>query len=228
MILWKVFNALRNVKYKIKNFFSKKMTFDAIKNNESIFLYAGDVPNIPQYIKYIGLSLWQNNQNHIKHDITNRHELPDNSVDIYQSEDVFEHIQYNMLPNVINDIYRILKPNGIFRLSVPDYVFDIFYERCQKDPYGEIQFDPGGGGKFVNGKVTNGGHLWFPKYKLVLDLLNKTNFKKIIFYHYYDENRKAVTHPIDYNIGYIQRTPDNDTRGQKPYRPMSIVVDCFK
>lgn len=65
-----IFNKLQ-----LKKLFIKKMSFDAIKNNESIFLYAGDIPNMPQYEKYIGLSLSLNNQNHIKHDITNRHEL---------------------------------------------------------------------------------------------------------------------------------------------------------
>jgi len=228
MILWKIFNKLQKIKNKIKNLFSKKISFDTIKNNNRIFLYAGDVPNMPQYGEFIGLSLTQNNKNHIKHDITNKHKLTDNSVDIYQAEDVFEHIEYDSLLNVINDIYRILKPNGIFRLSVPDYVFDYFYNRCQKNSNGEILFDPGGGGKYLNGKVIEGGHLWFPNYKLVSDLLKKTNFKKIKFYHYYDENKKAIINPIDYKIGYIQRTPDNDERGKNPYRPMSIVVDCIK
>ena len=33
---------------------------------------------------------------------------------------------------------------------------------------------------------------------------------------------------IDYSLGYIKRTPDNDKRVKKPRRPMSIVVDCYK
>jgi SAM-dependent methyltransferase len=204
------------------------MLFADLKYKDSIFLYAGNVPKMHQYAKFTGLSRFGSNHNHIMFDITGRHDLNDNSVDIYQAEDVFEHIPPNQLPDIINEIYRILKPEGVLRLSVPDYCCDILAERCQRDDAGEIVFDPEGGGFFINGQVINGGHLWFPKYKLVSDLLNRTNFKKIKFYHYYDETGKPVTRPIDYSIGYIQRTPDNDQRVQKPYRPMSIVVDCKK
>jgi len=79
-----------------------------------------------------------------------------------------------------------------------------------------------------NGKVVNGGHVWFPNYKTVRTILEKTKFKDIRFYHYYDKNGKPVTHSIDYSNGFVQRTPDNDERVQNPYRPMSIVVDCIK
>ena len=37
-----------------------------------------------------------------------------------------------------------------------------------------------------------------------------------------------ITNKIDYSLGYISRTPDNDDRVKNPYRPMSIVVDCYK
>ena len=79
-------------------------------------------------------------------------------------------------------------------------------------------------------KVENGGHLWFPTYKSVKPLLESTNFSndKINFLHYYDENKKPVVNNIDYSMGYISRTPDNDKRVQNPRRPMSIVVDCYK
>ncbi len=224
----KIINKFKSAITRIQNSFSKKLSFDSIINNDNIYLYAGDVPYLPQYKKYIGLSIKQNNNNHIKHNIVNKHPLKDNSVDIYQSEDVFEHIEYEKLPNVINDIYRILKPNGVFRLSIPDYRCDLIDCRCIKDNEGIILFDPIGGGDFVNGKIVNGGHLWFPTYEIVKDLLNITNFKKIIYYHYYDENENPICNKIDYSIGFIKRTPDNDKRVQNPYRPMSIVVDCIK
>jgi predicted SAM-dependent methyltransferase len=55
--------------------------------------------------------------------------LQDNCVESYQAEDVFEHIDYDKLPEVINEIYRVLKPGGYFRLSVPDYGSDVYIER---------------------------------------------------------------------------------------------------
>jgi len=159
-------------------------------------------------------------------------DLYDNSVDIYQSEDVFEHIEYNELCNVINEIYRVLKPEGLFRFSMPDYRCDVLYNRSEKNEKNEIIFDPNGGGNYdyENKKVINGGHLWFPRYESVKSLLDKTKFEKnkINFLHYYDENNNPITKIIEYSKGYIHRTPDHDNRVSNPYRPMSIVVDCYK
>tara|TARA_Y100000389_G_scaffold43255_1_gene37900 strand:- start:121 stop:759 length:639 start_codon:yes stop_codon:yes gene_type:complete len=212
------------------------MNFSKIKNNKNIYLYAGaydklirdKVCNIP----FVGLQLNSSNEYNIEHNVLNKMDLYDNSVDIYQSEDVFEHIEYNELCNVINEIYRVLKPGGLFRLSVPDYKCDILYNRSAKNENNEIIFDSGGGGNYDydKKKVINGGHVWFPTYELVNLLLSKTKFEKnkINFLHYYDKNNLGITHKIDYNNGYITRTPDNDMRVNNPYRPMSIVVDCYK
>jgi predicted SAM-dependent methyltransferase len=143
-----------------------------------------------------------------------------------------EHIEYSKLPTIVNEIYRILKPNGLFRLSMPTYECDVLYNRSSKDSNGNIIFDIGGGGSYdkYNKKVINGGHVWFPTFKLVNELLDSTNFQKqsIHYLHYYDENGTPVMNNIDYSNGYIARTPDNDLRVQNPRRPMSIVVDCYK
>jgi SAM-dependent methyltransferase len=128
--------------------FTSPINFSTIKDLSFIYFYAGDIPQDLNYRK-IGLSLTNNDENHIKHDITNLHDVNDNSVDIYQAEDVFEHIEYNKLESVVKDIYRILKPNGLFRLSVPDYRCDILINRSVKDSDGNIIFDPFGGGNYL-------------------------------------------------------------------------------
>jgi SAM-dependent methyltransferase len=191
-------------------------------------LYAGDITgNNLNYDGYLGLSLTQNNENHIKCDLT---QLPlpfdDNSVDAFQSEDVFEHINYDKLIDIINDIYRILKPNSLFRLSMPDYHCDILYKRSIYDFNGNIVYDPGGGGTFENP-----GHVWFPNYDNVKTLLENTLFKndgRIEYLHYWNNRENSVVKNIDYSKGYIKRTPDHDERVKKPYRPMSIVIDLYK
>jgi SAM-dependent methyltransferase len=194
-----------------------------------IKLYAGDVPDMPEYAGLTGLSLRQKNDNHIKHDVTKRHPFKDNSVNSYQSEDVFEHIEYNKIADIINDIYRILKPGGLFRLSLPDYRCDVLRKRSVYED-GEIVFDPFGGGFYQHGQVLGGGHLWFPKIESVRNLLFHSHFDilKCKLLHYYDTDGTAVTNEIDYKLGYVQRTPDHDIRVQKPYRPMSIVIDFVK
>ena len=195
----------------------KKLTFEDLKDWDRIFLYAGDILHKKEYdIEGIaGLSIRRADYRTIRHDICRKYPLPDNSVDAYQAEDVFEHIDYDKLPGVINEIYRVLKPGAYFRLSVPDYGCDILRDRSTKDASGEIVFDRDGGGSYENGQVVN-------------DLIQKTDFKRYEFYHYYDENGNSVTKKIDYAKGYIQRTPDHDKRVQNPYRAMSLVVDLYK
>lgn len=215
---------------KIKDLFKKKITFNDIKDNDYIYLYAGDIPNKEEYNRegIVGLSITHADYRTIRHDITRSFLLDDNTVDIFQAEDVFEHIEYEKLVQVLNEIYRVLKPGGIFRLSVPDYKCDILYERTMKDNNGKLIFDKEGGGDFIDGKVVDGGHVWFPTYEMVKGLIDKSMFNIYKFYHYYDENGKSITENIDYSIGYIQRTPDHDERVRNPYRGMSIVCDCVK
>jgi hypothetical protein len=224
----KISSALERLVNTVRDTFSTKIGFDDLEKMGTIYLYAGDVPQNDMYKKFVGLSLSKSNSQHIKHDVSHKYLLPNSCVDIYQSEDVFEHIEPESLPTIIDKIYRVLKPGGIFRLSLPDYRCDFLYQRTQKDEDGELQFDPEGGGAFLNGKVVGGGHVWFPTYSIVKELLSETLFKNVTFYHYYNESGKGITRTIDYNIGHIMRTPDHDERVKNPFRPMSIVVDCIK
>ena len=220
--------TIRRVLNRLRDLFSHKVSFDDLLSREAIYLYAGDIPQNGLYNKFVGLSLTQANSQHIRHDVTKKLPLPDSCVDVFQSEDVFEHIPPEKLIAVINEIYRVLKPGGIFRLSLPDYRCDILYNRTLKSKDGKLLFDPGGGGKFVDGKVINGGHVWFPTYEKIRSILENTLFEEIRFYHYYNQEGETVTNPIDYSIGHVMRTPDHDERVREPYRPMSIVVDCIK
>jgi GT2 family glycosyltransferase/glycosyltransferase involved in cell wall biosynthesis/Flp pilus assembly protein TadD/predicted SAM-dependent methyltransferase len=203
-----------------------QITWEYIEKLPFIKLYAGDIVNDEKYNELIGLSLTQSDHNHINHDICDPLPLPDNSVDYYQAEDVFEHIEYDKLLPIINEIHRVLKPNATFRLSVPDYGCDVLIKRSVKDDSGNIVFDPEGGGT-----LQNPGHLWFPNIDLVRRLLEKSKFNqfgRIEYLHYYNMDGTFVAKKINYSKGYIHRTPDFDNRVQDPYRPISIVVDLIK
>lgn len=203
------------------------MMFQDLFVRQSINLYAGDIVNRGnEYGSWCGLSLDLDNENHIKFDITNKFPLDENTIDAFQSEDVFEHIKYEKLVDVIDEVYRILKPGSLFRLSLPDYNCDILYKRTLYNYKGELVFDPGGGGS-----LDNPGHLWFPTYDKVKILLKKTRFfqsGRIDFLHYYLGKTEFVVNEVNYTKGFIQRTPDHDKRVQNPYRPMSIVIDLYK
>lgn len=207
--------------------------FSDIVLNDKIYLYAGIMPH-DRCIKipFIGVCPEFENDNHIQHDLCNEISLLDGTVDIFQSEEVFVNIYKDKLPSILNDIYRILKPGGLLRMSMPDYNCDILNDRALKDDNNEIFFDPGGGGyyDYLNNKVENGGHVWFPTYESTYDILLKSDFdmEKVKFLHYYDNSNNPIIKDIDYNLGYISRTPDNDKRVKNPRRPMSIVIDCCK
>jgi SAM-dependent methyltransferase len=207
------------------------LDFSDIDLTKDVYLNAGMIADQTHYKEYIGLDLTLNNKDHICFDLTKRMPLPDNSVDRFHSEDTFEHIEYSELPKVLNEVFRVLKVGGRMRLALPDYRCDVLYHRTVKDTNGSLLFDAGGGGYFKDGKVCGGGHVWFPSFENVTELLAKSLFNEkseVIFYHYYDQDGKGQTNEIDYTLGWVQRTPDNDKRVMVPYRPMSIVVDCIK
>lgn len=192
----------------------------------SVKLYAGDVPDMPQYDAWVGLSINQEDGRHILHDVTAPFPIPDNCVDAFQAEDVMEHILYDKLPATFNEIFRVLKPGGRFRLSVPDYGCDVLWERSLKDASGGLLFDPAGGGT-----PENPGHLWFPRIDLVRKLIERTAFARfgsVSYLHYYNMDGSFVANPIDYSLGHVERTPDFDERVKAPYRPMSMVIDLVK
>jgi SAM-dependent methyltransferase len=195
-------------------------------------LYAGGLyRDLPQFRTHLGISPFEFSTKNITHDLRQPMPIADNSIDVFQSEDVFEHIHYSELSAIIEEIFRVLKPGGLFRLSVPDYRCDILLARSIKNSSGIPIFDPDGGGAFIDGKVVEGGHVWFPIYETVRVLLDNSSFATtgtIRFLHYTDRTGMSILDSIDYSVGNIQRTPDNDARVRNPRRSMSIVVDCRK
>lgn len=58
--------------------------------------------------------------NIVKYDIRKRLPFNDNSVDIVYSSHFIEHVTKGEAKLIITDVHRILKPNGFFRITVPD------------------------------------------------------------------------------------------------------------
>jgi predicted SAM-dependent methyltransferase len=195
-------------------------------------LYAGKLRRaLPQFATHFGVTPFYASTRNIKHDLAEPFPIPDDSVDVFQSEDVFEHIEVTKMVPIFNEIHRVLRPEGLFRLSLPDYHFPLNIERSRKDSSGRIVFDPGGGGQFVDGRVIGGGHVWFPTIEIVRDLFRQSAFGaggnvKLLQYNNGDGTFELQS--IDYSLGHVQRTPDHDDRASKPPRPISIVVDAFK
>ena len=60
--------------------------------------------------------------------------IPDASFDFVYSEHLFEHLTYPQATNMLKECYRILKPNGIIRITTPNLKFLVdLYEHPEKD-----------------------------------------------------------------------------------------------
>lgn len=212
------------------------MTWQELQMQSNIYLYAGGFPKAKARLQrvlsvapFVALSLHTADQNIIQHDITQPMPLPDNSVDIYQAEDVFEHIEPDVMPRVLAEIHRVLKPKAWLRFSVPDYGRADIDRFCFRDCQGRIIFDASQGGKFDRRRhrvVRPCRHAWFPTITSVRSMLANQPFTDVQYLHYTDTDGTDVLHDIDYSRGYVHRTPDHDPRTSGSV--MSIVVDCVK
>ena len=159
----------------------------------------------------LDINLLEKYPNIIYHDIEKPFPLPDNSVDRIISEHCFEHIEITKYPTILKELYRILKPGGLFRLAVPDYQSpgDCFYL--------EKGFDP-----------RNNLHITLTTYKLLKPILDESPFNVNILHYWKDEN-EFIHNKIDYSKGYIKRTPENDERNEG-YKlgVTSLVCDLTK
>jgi hypothetical protein len=88
------------------------MKFSELSSLSFVNLYAGDLPDMPEYStrQQVGVSMTQEDKWHIRLDVSKLLPIADECVDIYQSEDVFEHIEYGKISGTISGIYRVSCP----------------------------------------------------------------------------------------------------------------------
>src|SRR5688572_19664645 len=104
---------------------------DALKS-APFRLYASQLTHgLHQYATHWGITPYNPSGRNIRFDVWKRYPIPDDSVDSYQSEDVFEHLEEDAFVPLLDEIHRVLKPGGLFRLSLPDYRCDLYRERTR-------------------------------------------------------------------------------------------------
>lgn len=197
-----------------------------LKNRTCIKLYAGNIPDMKEYEdkNIVGLSISHHDKRTIFHDITKKFQIGDSRVDSFQAEEVLEHIPYEKIPDILEEVYRVLKPGGICRISVPDYNSPGLKKRSLYDYEGKLVFDPIGGGVYSNEGVEFGGHIWFPTYENVKELVEISPFNNAKFYMYYDGD-DLIQEEIDLSVGYIHRLYSEYHISN---RVTSIIVDLVK
>lgn len=117
--------------------------------------------------------------------------LPDSSIDYVYSEHVFEHLTYSDAVNMLRECHRVLKPQGVIRISTPDLRFLIDLYQNPSDPLNErfINWSANGGAggaiipaapAYVISKFhTTWGHKIIYDYDTLATLLQQFGFSDI-------------------------------------------------
>lgn len=117
-------------------------------SSSPIYIYHGNLFRSEYQYKipaFYGLALERNNPRDLLVASNGKIPIEDEIVDAFQSQDVLEHLDPEILIDTLNEIYRILKPNGFFRLSVPDYRSPLLLKRTIFNHKGEALGDAGMG-----------------------------------------------------------------------------------
>lgn len=148
----------------------------------------------PRYEHYVCVDLHPQAACAVQHDLTRPMPLPDGSVDRIVSEHFLEHVDATSITRIFAECHRLLRPGGLARFAVPDYDHprDRHCLRLGHDP-------------------RRRDHVTLPTKALLGELIAASPFRSGRFYHYW-EGETFVEHPIDYRLGYVLRTPDNDPR----------------
>lgn len=158
------------------------------------------------YENYISVDMTaSHNEWSIEHDIRTKFPIPDNTVTRIHTEDFLEHIRIEEIKVLIAECFRVLKPGGIMRIGVPDY------NNPKDRPYlkkGHDTRDP--------------KHITLTTYELMKEIIEKSPFCRYKFYHYW-KGDNFIHEKIDYSLGMIRRTPDNDRRCKRTGFAQNII-----
>lgn len=213
-----------------------------LMNIPNTFLYLGSLGvDEHQYKcgKFVGLSLSPKHDREIRADLRERLPFMDNTATGAQAQDVLEHLEFSKVHFVLDEVFRVLKPGGLFRLSVPDYRAPLLRRRSLYNHRGEVIADLMMGGQPFYDKerhlaavaFSNGGeaHLWFPIYEKILELIVVSKMRccqKIEFHHVWRSDAEYVCKPFDVGDMVVTRCPPGDRRAEG--KPLSIIIDFIK
>jgi SAM-dependent methyltransferase len=188
---------------------------------------------------FVGLALVVRGPKDIAHDAYDPLPVGTASVKKIQSQDVFEHLEYDRIPAILDEIFRVLEPGGIFRLSMPDYRSPLLKARSVFDECGrviadlmmdtEVRYDLNTRARVANFKSDGSSHLWFPTYDQINTLIMRSEIRKcsrIDHHHYWSTDQEYVCKPFPDKGMPVFRAPPWDMRANGG--PISIITDFIK
>lgn len=175
------------------------LTWPAVAARDPIWLNLGgrhDCHPHPLYQGYVSVDAGPPAEFVVSHDLTRPIPLADGTVDRFLSEHFLEHLDREAIAFVLAECHRLLRPGGLARLAVPDYQHprNRFCLALGRDPRRD-------------------NHRTLTTFALCRDLVATSPFRTGEFHQYWDGDR-FVHGPIDYGLGYVRRTPENDVRNR--------------
>lgn len=123
----------------------------------------------------------------IHHDLGNSIPLKDSTCDFVYSSHFLEHLFKEEGINILSETFRVLKPNGVVRVSIPDLAYAIsLYHKGDKTVMLEDYF-------FVNHKNSFlARHKYMYDFELLSGLLKEIGFKQITRCEYQQGNTPDI------------------------------------
>ena len=191
-----------------------------------------------QIPNFTGLALNPAHDREIQHNFADPLPFADRSIAKIQAQDVLEHVAFEKVPAILDEIHRVLRPGGTFRLSVPDYRSPVLKRRSIYDARGRVigdllmgatsYLDQATGEARVRFSGDGDAHLWFPRYELITHLVLKSEIRKaaIHFYQAFLDDHSYLCEPVPENEMFVQRAAPHDRRAGGA--PTSIIADFVK
>jgi predicted SAM-dependent methyltransferase len=127
------FNLKKNIVIWIKKINTPKIVDTYFNNHNVVKIHLGCGGRV--FKNWLNCDI--NLQSDCYVDLNKRLPFKDSSVDYIYSEHVLEHFDYQKGKEIIEECYRVLKPNGIVRISMPD--LDFYLENMSNEIDPEIQ-----------------------------------------------------------------------------------------
>lgn len=138
-------------------------------------------------------------------DVGEHFPLPDESIDYVYSEHMIEHLNYAQAVNMLRECHRVLKPNGVIRISTPDlrFLLDLYQnpEKPENKSFIKWSAEGGAGGEIrpvspvyvINKFHTTWGHKIIYDYDTLASLLKQNGFDHICQCELSQSTHEALT-----------------------------------